>query len=366
VPLPKKDDVYEVMETFRQEGVPSGLEDFFKAIPGKERGAYVVHWVIRIVKQVKKSEDRSKFGEVVDTLRMTNLMQPSEIERCVFDVATRIVVENLLEDNRKIWQCWAELINSCKQTVTHEAHTFLLRGLIRGGEYPTPIDVIVDFVETILRAPDPHAQHREPMRRFRPLPAILQYQNPMPDPEVPEDELMDVDEDTGDDDLLATVIARLQTNESEEIDPEIAVFDTLTANVAVDEVTNYIKRHGSRTESLFVAKTAGAIFTYVRCDTTGFAIDRLKAPLQAITTSSANNDAVIVQESFMMWNHLGKSPGPESFSRFLNRLLHLGVITPVAIEKAFKNIDPRLSKEFSEITGYKPVPGGPNRAGGRK
>eukprot|EP00672_Neobodo_designis_P013764 CAMPEP_0174854710 /NCGR_PEP_ID=MMETSP1114-20130205/31907_1 /TAXON_ID=312471 /ORGANISM="Neobodo designis, Strain CCAP 1951/1" /LENGTH=785 /DNA_ID=CAMNT_0016089421 /DNA_START=41 /DNA_END=2398 /DNA_ORIENTATION=- len=363
VPLPKKDEVYEAMETFRQDGVPTGLESFFKAIPAKERPGYLVHWLIRIVKQVKKSEDRKKFGDVVETLRQSNAMQPSEIERAVFDVATRIVVENLLEDNPKLWQCWAEMINSCKATVTHEAHTFLLRALIRGGQYPTPVETIIDFVETVIRAPDPHVQFRDPIRRFRPLPPILQYQNPMPDPTIPDDEVDEGDEDTGDDDLLAKVIERLQPNETNDelIDPEIAVFDTLSASIAVSELTDFIRKHVNRTDPLFVAKVAGAIFTYVRCDTTGTAIDRLKEPLKVIAESSQTNDVIIVQESFMMWNHLTKSP-QVGFQRFVERLVHLGILTPAAFEKAYKGIDARATKEYCEATGFKPT----GKTGSRK
>jgi hypothetical protein len=371
VPLPKKDEVYDVMDAFRQEGgVPSVLEDFFKPIPAKERGGYVTHWVLRIFKQLRMSEDRCKFGEIVEALRMSNLMQASEIERCIFDVATQIIVDGLLDENtKKLSTGWAEIVNSCKQTVTQEAHTFLLRALIRGGEYPTPVEVIITFIDTVLRAPDPHAQHRDPMRRFRPLPAILQFQNMLPDPSVADEDVDEDTEDTGDDDLLARVVEKMQPTDGDGdiIDPEIAVFDNLSANVEADQIQRFVRNHASRTEPLFVAKMAGSIFAYVRCDTTGVAIDRLKDPLTTIATSAQGNDAVVLQEAFMMWNHLGKSPAL-GFGRFVERLTVLNVVNQNSLERAYKGIEPRMAKEFCEATGYKPNVGGGAgaRAGGNR
>jgi hypothetical protein len=361
-PLPKKDEIYEIMDQYRTDGAASVIEAFFKPIPGKERGAYVLHWLVRIAKQVKKEEERRIVGNVFDLLKQSQLMPASELEGIILQLATRIVVDAMYEEVPKMWTNWADIINSSKTIITQNAHTLLLLTLIRGGEVPTMVDEIVKMVTTVLEAKDPNASHRDHVKRFRPLPAILTFQNPLPDPTLQADEIDAEEEDTGDDDLLAAIVEATSGTGSA-ADPEIAVFDNLCANTSIPELTAFIQKDASRTDPMFCAKVTSAFFTYARCDTTGAVLDRLREPFQELVKANAQNDSVVVAEAYMTWVALNRQP-QLSFRRFMDKMKSLDIITPRSLDTAAKSLDASSIKEFSEETGYRAQAPPPQAAAG--
>jgi hypothetical protein len=301
------------------------------------------------------------------------------VEKSVAGLAARIVADGLIEDNpRKLWACWAEVVNSCRRGVTPDAHTHLLGLLVDGSgadatsgdedaaEEPTPPDVIADYIAAVLRAPDPHAATRDPARRFRPLPSMLARDRPgdaLSDSGSDASRRRAAGSEASRSDLLAKVADRLRprdgapragsTAAAPQLDPEMAVFDALTAGTPIGgpaAVSELIAKHPDRGEALFGAKVAGAMLTHALRDPAGAAVDRLAGPLRAVAASSRGGGVGLVVECFLTWRCLGESP-PRGFSGVVERLLALGVISAATIEAAHRTIDPRLAKGFREAAG---------------
>jgi len=346
-PLPAKELINGVMEAYTADGTPSHIEEFFKPIPPKERLPYLAAWISRIVKVAKKEDDRKKLGGAIEVLISSGIMKPDDIEKAFIEIADKIVNEQLYEDMPKLFNWWFELVSGCKKNPSPTMHTQLLRRLIKGSEYPVPKDVIVQMVCAVIDSSDPNLAHRDPLKRFRPLPAILTYANPLPNPNISRDEVGEEEADTGDDDLLASVLARTVK------DPELTLFSNLTSEAPPNEVTSYIQQAENRTEQTFAPKIMSAFFTYARCDTTGNVMTTFREPLTALFRSGVPSH-LLVAEVYLTWRELGRLPAP-SCLRFIEKLKEMDLVKPSDLAQAWslvQRVESGCEPDFSQNTGY--------------
>lgn len=315
-PLPPKEHVYDAVEQYKAEGVGAPLEAFFKPLPPKERAPYLQHWIFRVLKVAKKEDERKKVGEVCEVLVHTGLITSTDVERILTDLATRIVMEELWEETPKMFVHWAEVVYSSKKSyLPVTLHTVLLNKMIAGGERRPPLRDIVKMITNVAEAADPHEAHRDTLRRFRILPAVLSYSKPVHDGESDEETYSD-DEEDGDDDLLATLI------KDNFKDPELHLFYFLCDGSSAKEVQEYISRSPARTSAIFMCKAMSAVFTYLRCDPTNTQFERLK---DAIKLIAKNNEPAVLTEAYLTWRELGRQPS-NAYQRFCDNMKAYDII----------------------------------------
>jgi translation initiation factor 4G len=328
-PLPRKDEVYGVMDSYKASKLPADIAAFFKPLPPRVRGEYIEHLVLRVVKVVKKEDERQLIGDFLSVLLGGNLINADDVANAMNGIIKTIVDEQLYDDNPKIFQCWANLVantaNSAPSLMAPDLHTALIRSLLSSSPKPSRT-MIVETVRAItdVQAKFGQAPQQQLVRRFRLLPAVLSDDRSVTSPDDEGMEEDDPDVISEDDDLLSAFI---KLTDGAALDPELKLFDFLCTSPTPQRIADFRSRHPDRADSTFSLKIFCAVFAYTRCDESFQELDRCKELLVQTLKGRHDLDSMVLMEVYLTHRELGKSPrnGFLRFADFIRNRLSPGI-----------------------------------------